>query len=46
MHSFHIRILSTQKGIMADRDAVKASLGVKLYVYVDNMTKKTKKNFT
>ena len=27
MHSFHIRILSTQKGIMADRDAVKASLG-------------------
>ena len=27
MHSFHIRIISTSKGIMSDQEAVKANLG-------------------
>ena len=27
IHSFHVRILSTPKGIMADKDAIKENLG-------------------
>jgi|TARA_B110000977_G_scaffold1084_1_gene1509 small subunit ribosomal protein S8 len=27
MHSFHVRVLSTPKGIMADKDAIKENVG-------------------
>ena len=34
MYSFHIRIISTSKGIMSDQAAVKANLGGKFFALV------------